>query len=115
MAKNAFRPEAVEELIAVCTTTDTEASAQTLARALVERRLAACVQISAIDSVYRWKGEVQTAAEYRLRVKTTVSRGDAVRALLLALHPYELPAIWSERMESVLPGYADWVRANSTG
>ena len=73
--------------IAVVTTVATRDDAQRLARALVERRLAACAQISAIDSVYHWKGVVQQEPEFRLLFKTTEERYPLVETTIRALHP----------------------------
>lgn len=103
------------DLICLYTTTDSEASAQAMAHAVVERGLAACVQISSIQSVYRWNGAVQSAAEFRLLVKTTRAQRPAAQALLLQLHPYELPAIWSVQIDEASPAYTEWVRGNSQG
>lgn len=100
------------DLICVHTTTDTRDSALALARALVERQLGACVQISAIDSVYRWEGELQLAGEFRLLVKTSRALYPQVQALIADLHPYDLPAIWAVGIEQASEDYAQWVREN---
>ena len=60
-----------QSLLLVLTTVATRADADALARAMVEQRLAACGQISAIDSVYRWQGAVQSEGEFRVLFKTT--------------------------------------------
>lgn len=91
------------------TTVGTREDAQRIARALVERRLAACVQIGQIDSVYRWNGAVQQEPECRLVIKTTRARYAALELALRELHPYELPAIHALDPVHVLPAYADWV------
>lgn len=99
--------------IAVVTTVATQDDARRLARALVEQRLAACAQISAIESVYRWQGAVQQEPEQRVLFKTVRERYDEVAAALRALHPYELPAIHALALAEVDPAYADWVVENS--
>lgn len=96
-------------LLAVMTTIDDAERAATIARALVERRLAACVQISSIQSVYRWEGDVQEDPELRLLIKTTRERYAAVEALLKELHSYDLPAIVALDIAAASPEYADWV------
>jgi periplasmic divalent cation tolerance protein len=101
--------------IAVYTTVATEEQARTMAHALVERRLAACAQISAIESFYRWNDEVQNDPEFRLLFKTTDARYAAVEAAIRALHPYELPAIWAVALEHVHEPYAAWVDECSRG
>ena len=64
-----------------------------LARAAIEARLAACVQLQAIESIYRWDGAIQQQAEWRLLLKTDARHADALQALLRQQHPYALPAL----------------------
>ena len=97
------------QILLVLTSVATHADAERLARAMVEQRLAACAQISAIDSVYRWQGALQREAEFRLLLKTTVARYPALQAALRAQHPYELPAIVALPCADALPEFADWV------
>ena len=98
--------------IQVVTTTDSEAAAAEIARRLVERRLAACVQIvGPVASVYRWQGQVQAEGEFRLLLKTTSDRYPALELALRAAHPYELPAIVALPCSAVSTQFADWVRA----
>ncbi|MDR2155671.1 MAG: divalent-cation tolerance protein CutA [Burkholderiaceae bacterium] len=96
-------------IVLVLTTVATRAEAERLARAMLERRLAACAQISAIDSVYRWQGALQAEGEFRLLFKTTATRCPALQAALRAGHPYELPAIVSLPCSDALPEFAAWV------
>lgn len=97
------------DLLAVYTTVATREDARTIARALVERRLAACVQIEPIESFYRWQGKIVQEPEYRLLAKTTEDRYEAVEAAIRELHPYELPAIHAVELEEVYAPYARWV------
>jgi periplasmic divalent cation tolerance protein len=99
--------------IAVVTTVSTLADAQRLARALVEQRLAACAQISQIESVYRWQGALQQEPEYRVLFKTLDSRYAELEAALKALHPYELPAIHALPFAHVSNDYAEWIGDNT--
>ena len=99
--------------IAVLTTTDREEDGKAIARALVERKLAACVQISAIESIYTWEGEAEESAEFRLLIKTTSERYPEVEAAIRELHTYDLPAIVGFRMEFAFEQFADWVAENS--
>jgi periplasmic divalent cation tolerance protein len=101
--------------IAILTTTDSEASATDIARTLVERKLAACVQISKIESVYAWDGATQHDPEYRLLIKTTGDRYADVEAAILEKHSYDLPAICAFEMAQVFEPYARWVAGNATG
>ena len=98
-----------QSLLLVLTTVATRADADALARAMVEQRLAACGQISAIDSVYRWQGAVQSEGEFRVLFKTTAERYPALEAALRSSHPYELPAIVALPAVQALPAFADWV------
>ena len=100
--------------IAVLTTIDSEERARAMAESLVERKLAACVQISAIDSVYEWQGAIQNDREYRLMAKTLASRYADIEAAIRELHTYELPAIYAIELTEVFAPYADWVAENST-
>jgi periplasmic divalent cation tolerance protein len=95
--------------IAVVTTVATRAEAQSLAQALVQRRLAACAQISQIDSIYRWQGQVQQEAECRLVIKTTRERYAQVEQLIRELHSYELPAIHALAFEAIYAPYGEWI------
>jgi len=97
--------------IAIVTTCATRDEALRIARALVERRLAACVQLSAIDSVYRWQGAAQQEAEVRLVVKTVEGRYDEVERTIRELHSYALPQVVAVALDRALPAYADWVAA----
>ena len=101
--------------IAVVTTVASREEAQRMARTLVERRLAACAQISAIESVYGWKGAIQQEPEFRVLFKTTSERYDAVERAIRELHSYELPAIHAFAFEHVYPAYAEWIAENSSG
>jgi len=81
------------KMIVVQTTTANAADAERLAEALVAERLAACVQIEPIRSLYVWKGQVERREEQRLSIKTQEALFEAVRARLRELHPYETPEI----------------------
>ena len=100
--------------IVVLTTIDSEKDAQRIATALVERKLAACVQISRIDSVYEWEGEVQQSPELRLLVKTTDERYGDVEDAIRELHTYDLPAIIALPVEHAYAPFADWIAAGSS-
>jgi periplasmic divalent cation tolerance protein len=84
----------MSERLVVLSTVETAEDAEGLARMLVAERLAACVNIvPGVSSVYRWKGEVETASERLLVIKTRASCLEALRAALVARHPYELPEV----------------------
>jgi len=81
--------------IVVMVTCGSKKEARHIAKALVERRLAACVQEtgSSVRSTYRWKGKIESAKEFLLLVKTTRGRFSAVSKLVRELHSYDVPEI----------------------
>lgn len=101
-------------LVAVVTTVAQREDADALARGAVEQRLAACVQLHVIESVYRWDGALQAQAEWRLLFKTSAVRAAELQAWLLAHHPYDLPAVYVLDVANANPAYADWVQQQTT-
>lgn len=102
-------------LIAIVTTVRHADDARRIARDLVQRRLVACAQIEAIESVFHWQGALCQEGEFRLLLKTTASHYDAVETALRELHPYELPAIHAVALEPVFEPYARWVSESVNG
>lgn len=100
------------EALLVITTTATAQDAAQLAHELVERKLAACVQISApITSVYRWQGKVETASETLLLIKTARATYPELAAQLKALHSYETPEIIALPVSAGDADYLNWLAA----
>ena len=98
----------------VLTNLPDRAAAERLAGALIEKRVAACVNILApCRSVYRWQGAVQHDEEHPVLIKTTAERYPALEAAIRAAHPYELPEIIAVPIERGLPAYLDWVAAET--
>ena len=98
----------------VLTNLPDRAAAERLADTLVEKRLAACVNILApCRSVYRWKGAVQHDEEHPMLIKTTAERYPEMEKALRAGHPYELPEIVAVSIERGLPAYLEWVAAET--
>lgn len=86
-----------------------------IARHLVERKLAACVNLlDGCTSVYRWQGQVETAQELPLFIKTREALYPAVEAAIRETHPYELPEIVAVGIERGLPAYLDWLAAETS-
>ena len=84
--------------------------AERIGRAVVEDRLAACMNlISPIRSIYRWKGAVETAEEVSAIFKTSGGQVDALMTRIAGLHSYEVPCVVAWPIEKVLGSYADWV------
>lgn len=100
----------MSETILVLTNMPDEAAAHELARALIDLRLAACVNVLApCRSFYRWQDTVEDEPEVPVLIKTVRSRYDALERAILERHPYELPEIIAVSIESGLPGYLAWV------
>jgi len=104
-------PEAAREVVLMfCNTPDAE-TARRIAGRLVEDGLAACVNVGApVLSIYRWKGEVESADEIPLFIKTTAARQRAVQETIARLHPYDVPEIIAVPVTEGLPAYLEWVR-----
>jgi periplasmic divalent cation tolerance protein len=98
----------------ILTTAGSQEEAGKIAHALVERRLAACVNIvPQIGSVYRWQGKVETAQEWLLLIKTQAELYERVRDALKELHSYDLPECVMLEVTAGSHEYLDWVTQNT--
>lgn len=98
-------------LLCLSTCPDAETAGR-IARALVEERLAACVnRLPGVHSTYRWQGKVIDDSEVLLVIKTIPERFDALRDRLLELHPYEVPELVALEVVDGHPAYLDWIAA----
>jgi periplasmic divalent cation tolerance protein len=103
----------MNELILILTTMPDDDRAATIARTLVDERLAACVNVHGLmTSTYRWHGQIQTDAERQVVIKSTRGRRAALEARLRALHPYQLPE-FVVLEASAADAYAAWVGENT--
>ena len=94
----------------VLTTAGSQDEARKIASALVERRLAACVNIVAlVESVYRWQGKVENAQEWLLIIKTTAQAFSKVREAICELHSYDLPECVLLSIEDGSKAYLEWI------
>ncbi len=98
----------MSKILLVRTTVADAATAEQLARRIVEERLAACATFAAARSIYRWLGAVETNDETEILFKTTLDRAAQLRARIVALHNYDLPVIEAWEAETD-PEAADWV------
>lgn len=100
-----------EALLLVSTTVADQAAARRLAELALEARLAACVQLLAIESLYVWEGATVQEPEWRLLFKTSVAAYPDLERVLLDHHPYELPMVAAEPLVAVSAAYRAWVLA----
>lgn len=98
--------------VVAMTTVDGEEAADRIARAVVESRLAACVQAVPIRSTYRWEGRVERADEVLLLCKTTAAAVPALEAAIAARHPYRLPEFVVVPVTAGGAAYLEWVAAD---
>lgn len=103
-------------ILLVLTNLPDQASAERLAATLIGNGLAACVNILApCRSVYRWQGQVESATEIPLLIKTRPERYGELEAAIRNQHPYELPEIIALPVSSGLPAYLEWVYQETEG
>jgi len=94
----------------VLTTAESQNQARRIADALIERRLAACVNIvSGVQSIYRWKGKAEEADEWLMWIKTTAAAFERVCDTIKELHSYELPECMCLVIEDGSPEYLKWI------
>jgi periplasmic divalent cation tolerance protein len=99
-----------EETLLVLTNFPDADTARKIGRTLVEEKLAACVNlVPQVESIYQWKGAVETASEVLALIKTVIGKYQALESRLRELHPYEVPEIISFRIDSGLLDYVRWV------
>jgi len=99
----------------IITTTDTKEEAEKIAHILVEKGLAACVQvIGPVTSVYQWNGKIEISAEWICQIKTIKDLYNSVEKEILTHHKYELPEIIAIPILTGLKKYLDWMRMQVT-
>lgn len=104
-------PDERDLLLVLCTCAD-DVEAEKIAHLLLAQNLAACVQLQAIRSIYRWQGQVESSTEVRLVIKTCASHWQRVEAAIRAAHSYQVPQIVALPLPYANGDYADWVREN---
>ena len=99
-----------DSYIQVVTTTERQEDAEMIARALIDQRLAACVQIvGPITSVYRWEGRVETSREWQCWAKSRSDFYGRIEAAIRRLHPYQVPEILAVPVLAGNPSYLAWL------
>ena len=94
----------------VLTTCPSTEVAESIARKLVDEKLAACVNIiSSVQSIYKWKGEMCAESECLLLIKTSVDRTEELKRMICEIHPYELPEVVVLNSTDGLKEYFEWV------
>lgn len=101
----------MHEFIQIATTTGDHAVAEQIATVLVDRRLAACVQISGpVTSTYQWQGKVETAEEWVCTAKSLADRFEDIAGVISELHSYDVPEIVATSITAASDSYAAWLR-----
>ena len=100
----------MSDILLVITNLPDASSAARLAQQIIEARAAACVnQLAPCLSTYRWKGDIETATEVPLLIRTTKAAYPRLEKLMREAHPYELPEIIAVPVNAGLPAYLSWV------
>lgn len=101
-------------IVSVYATFGSAEEAERIGRAVVDERLAACINIlGPVRSIYRWQGAIETADECAAVLKTAADRAEALIARIAELHSYEVPSITVWPVDKAHPAYADWVAAET--
>lgn len=105
----------MSQALLVVTNCPDEAVADRIALALVEQRLAACVnRLTSVESIYRWNGKVERATEVPLLIKTTRERYGALEQAIRQMHPYDVPEIVAVPIEFGHAAYLRWISGQTT-
>jgi len=99
----------MEKLFSIQTTTNSAIEAKTLAREILARKLAACIQIiSGVTSIYEWRSELHETKEWILQIKTGASRVDELIAFIIQAHSYDVPEILVVDVVKTTDAYQNW-------
>ncbi|MCW6038346.1 divalent-cation tolerance protein CutA [Spirulina subsalsa FACHB-351] len=97
----------------ILVTASSETEAKTIARYLVESKLAACVSLTPIHSIYTWQGSIESAQEWQLVIKTNLAHYAAIEAKVQELHSYEVPEIIALPIVEGSAAYLGWIAENT--
>ncbi|HSI24183.1 MAG TPA: divalent-cation tolerance protein CutA [Methylotenera sp.] len=101
------------KIIAIFTSVGNHEEAKLISSAIVEKKLAACAQLSEIESFYHWNGSLQNEKEYRIMFKADAKNYNAIEDLIKKMHSYDLPAIHGIVIDEISQPYQQWVIENS--
>jgi periplasmic divalent cation tolerance protein len=105
--------EKSEDFGVVLVTTASETEAENLAIALINERLAACVSIYPIRSLYRWQGQIEKESEWQLVIKTNLKQFEQLSAKIQAIHSYAVPEIIALPIIAGSQSYLDWLATHT--
>ena len=94
--------------------TTPEKDSTKIAKILVEKKLAACINIVPVQSIYRWKEKVEEEREYLLIIKTKLSRVEQLKKTIQEIHPYEVPECIILPIEDGLAPYLNWIEESTS-
>ena len=100
----------LHNLCIIITTTSTKDDANNIAQKLLHERLAACISMKQINSVYTWNNEIVDDIEYELSIKTTINHYKAIEELISSIHPYDVPQILCIKIDKSSSEYSNWLR-----
>ena len=100
-------------IMAVFTSVGNHEEAKLIAKTIVEKKLAACAQLSEIESFYHWNGTLQNEKEYRILFKADAKNYNAIENVIKKMHSYDLPAIHGILIDEISQPYQAWVLENS--
>lgn len=95
-------------------TIDSEEAGMEIVSELLDRHWIACAQVTAIQSHYRWEGKLEHTPEWKFDLKTTLERAADVCAFIQEAHPYKVPEILAEEVESVNPEFSAWIQESTS-
>lgn len=102
------------EYVQVLTTTGSKKDAERIAEKLLENKLAACIQVSPISSIYRWKGKTEKGKEYLCIIKSQKKLYKKIETTIKTIHPYEVPEIISVAVSCGSKRYLAWIEEETT-
>jgi len=96
--------------IIIKTTFDNKKDAESIANKLITSKLAACIQISEVESYYMWKGKTEKAHEYKLDIKTSSKNYRKIEKFIKKNHKYEIPEIIAVKIKKASKKYLNWMK-----